>query len=56
MLIHALISSVRADPEPTVLALLNRFDKELAHLVCGGALVALLRQDDGTQLFFVPVR
>lgn len=42
MFIHALVCPVGADPEPSVLAILNGLNEELAHLVGGCFLVALL--------------
>ena len=56
VLVHALVGAVGADPEPAVFAVLDGLDKELADLVGRRALVALLRQHDGPQLLFVPVR
>ncbi len=38
MLVHALISAIWADPEPTVFSVLDSFDKELADLLRGGPL------------------
>lgn len=55
MLIHALISSVGADPEPSVLAIFNSLDEVLAYLVGSSALITLLGQHDGPQLLLVPV-
>ncbi len=55
MLVHALVATVGANPEPTVFAVFDGRDKELADLVCGTLLVALLGQDNGPQLFLVPV-
>lgn len=48
MLVHALITPVGTDPEPTVFAILNSLDKVLANLVCGCSLVALLGQHNGS--------
>ena len=55
MLVHALVTSIWTNPEPSILAILDGLDKVLADLVGGGALVALLAQDDAPQLLLVPV-
>lgn len=56
MLILALITSIRTDPEPAVLSVLNGLDKELAHLIRRRLLVTLLAQYHSRQLLGVPVR
>lgn len=55
MLVHALISSIRTRPEPTVFTLLNCLDEEFADLVCGGLLVPLFRQYYSIQFCLVPI-
>lgn len=55
MLVHALVAAVGADPEPSILAILNGLDKVLAHLLRRRLLVALLGQDHLAQLLLVPV-
>lgn len=56
MLVHAFVATVGAYPEPTVFAVLDSCDEELADFVCCCSLVALFGQDDGSELFFVPIR
>jgi hypothetical protein len=56
MLILALITPVRTDPEPTILAILNSLNEELAHLVRRRLLVALLTHHDRLELLLVPIR
>jgi hypothetical protein len=55
VLVHALVGAVGANPEPSILAVFDGFDEELADLVRRGLLVALLGENDGPQLFLVPV-
>lgn len=55
MLVHAFITSVRASPEPTVLAILDGLNKVLANLVRGGLGVAMLAHDHIPQLLLVPI-
>lgn len=55
MAVHALVTSIRTGPEPTVLALLDSLDEELANLVGGGLGVAVLAHDDVSQLGLVPI-
>lgn len=54
MLIHALISPVGASPEPTILLVFHRLDEVLADLVGGRPGVAMLADNDATQLLLVP--
>lgn len=46
MLIHAFVSAIWTNPEPTILAIFDGLDKEFANLVRGGLLIALLGQND----------
>lgn len=55
MLVHALITSVRASPEPAILLVLHRLDKVLADLVGGRTRVTVLAQHDTAQLLLVPL-
>lgn len=55
MLVHALITSIRASPEPAILLVLDRLDKVLADLVCSGTGVAVLAEYNAAQLLLVPV-
>lgn len=55
MLVHALVSTVRAHPEPSVLLVLNGLDEVFAHLVGGCLGVAVFAQHDLSQLSLVPL-
>lgn len=55
MLVHALISPIGASPEPTILLVLDSFDKVLADLFGGRAWVAMLAEDNAAKLLLVPL-
>jgi len=55
VLIHALIASIRANPEPAILLVLHRLDKVLADLVGGCTRVTMLAHHDAAQLLLVPL-
>lgn len=55
MLVHALVAAIGTSPEPTILAILDSLDEELAHLVGCRLGVTVLGLDDVTQLLLVPI-
>lgn len=55
MLIHALITSIRASPEPAILLVLDCLDKVLADLVGSRPRVTVLAHHDTAQLLLVPL-
>jgi len=55
VLVHALVAAVGTGPEPTILAVLDSLDEELAHLVGRRLWVSVLGLDDIAQLLLVPV-
>lgn len=55
MPVHALITTIRTSPEPTILAILDGLDKVLAHLVRRRLGIAMLAHDDLTQLLLIPI-
>ena len=46
VLVHALISTIRACPEPSVFAILDSLNEELANLVGCGLRIAMLVEHD----------
>lgn len=55
MLVHALVTSIRTSPEPTVLLVLDSLDEVLADLIRSRARVTVLAEDDLAQLLLIPV-
>lgn len=55
MLVHALVASIGAGPEPTILLVLDRFDEIFADLVCRGPGVSVLAHNDLAQFLLVPI-
>jgi hypothetical protein len=55
VLVHALVAAIGTSPEPTILAILDSFNKELAHLVGSRLGVTMLRLDNITQLLLIPI-
>ena len=55
MLVHALVTSVRTYPEPTVLLVFDCLNEVFAHLVCGGLRVPVFAHDHLAQFLLVPV-
>ena len=55
MLVHAFISAIRTCPKPTIFALFNSLDEELADFVGCGFLIAFLRKYDTPQFLFIPI-
>lgn len=55
MLVHALITSIRASPEPAILLVLDRLDKVLADLIGGGTRITVLAEHDAAQLLLIPI-
>ena len=55
MLVHALVAAIGTSPEPTILAILDSLDEELAHLVGCRLGVTMLGHDDITQLLLIPI-
>jgi len=55
MSVHALVTSIWTNPEPTVFLVLHSFDKVLAHFVGSCSRVSVLAQDDLPQFLFVPL-
>lgn len=54
MLVHALVSSIGAAPEPAILLVLHSLDEVLAHLVGGRPRVAVFTHDNLAQCLLVP--
>lgn len=55
MLVHALITSIRTDPEPAILLVLDSLDEVLANLIGSGSRIALLAKHNLAQLLLIPV-
>ena len=55
VLVHALVSSIRTRPEPTIFLVLHSLDEELAHLVGGCARVSVFAENNTSKLLLVPV-
>lgn len=55
MLVHALITTIRTNPEPTILLVLHSLNKEFADLVGSRPWVSMFAQHDTAQLLLVPL-
>ena len=55
MLVEALVSTVRACPEPSVFLVLDGLNEVLAHFVRSGLRITVLAQDDLSQLVLIPL-
>ena len=55
MLVHALITSIRTHPEPTVFLVLDGLNEVLADLVSRRPRVPVLAKNNRTKLRFVPL-
>lgn len=55
MLIHALVATIGAHPEPAVLLVLDGLDEKLAHLLGGRARIAMLAENNIAQFRLIPV-
>lgn len=55
MLVHALVTSIRASPEPSILLVLYSLDKVFANLVGGCTRIAVFAEDNAAQLLLVPI-
>lgn len=55
MLVHALITTIRTDPEPTILLVLHSLNKEFADFFGSRPWISMFAQHDTAQLLFVPL-
>jgi len=55
MLIHALISSVRTSPEPSILLILDRLDEVFAYFIRRRLRIPMLTQHHLAQLLLIPI-
>jgi hypothetical protein len=55
VLVHALVAAIGTSPEPTILAILDSLDEELAHLVGSRLGISMLGLDNITQLLLIPI-